>query len=70
MREILDSMDEIDREIIALRNMEQLSNIEAAIVLGIGASTASSRYIRALKKLKVILTDMSAFDGFGAGEES
>lgn len=62
VREVLDGMDDIDREIIALRNFEQLSNIEAANVLGIGASTASSRYVRALKKLKEFLGEMSAFE--------
>ena len=62
VRHVLDGMEQIDREIIALRNFEQLSNIEAASVIGIGASTASSRYIRALKKLKAILGDMPAFD--------
>jgi len=62
VREVLDGMEDVDREIIALRNFEQLSNIEAAGVIGIGASTASSRYLRALKKLKAILGEMSAFD--------
>jgi RNA polymerase sigma-70 factor (ECF subfamily) len=69
VRDVLESMDEIDREVIALRNFEQLSNLEAASVLGIGASAASSRYIRALKKLKDVLSDMPAFDEFAARQE-
>jgi RNA polymerase sigma-70 factor (ECF subfamily) len=56
LRQALDSMDLIDREVIALRNFEQLSNGEAAQVLGIDESAASKRYIRALKRLKDVLS--------------
>ncbi len=51
----LNGMDEMDREIIALRHFEELSNVEAAQVLGLEPSAASKRYIRALKRLKEIL---------------
>ncbi len=51
----LNGMDEMDREIIALRNFEELSNAEAAQVLGLEPSAASKRYIRALKRLQQIL---------------
>jgi RNA polymerase sigma-70 factor, ECF subfamily len=51
----LNGMDEMDREIIALRHFEELSNAEAAQVLGLESSTASKRYIRALKRLQEIL---------------
>jgi RNA polymerase sigma-70 factor (ECF subfamily) len=51
----LNGMDEADREIIALRNFEELSNVEAAQVLGIEPSAASKRYVRALKRLHNIL---------------
>jgi RNA polymerase sigma-70 factor, ECF subfamily len=51
----LNGMDEMDREIIALRHFEELSNAEAARVLGLEPSTASKRYIRALKRLQEIL---------------
>ena len=51
----LNGMDEMDREIIALRHFEELSNAEAAQVLGLEPSTASKRYIRALKRLQEIL---------------
>src|SRR5262249_1999803 len=52
----LDRMDPLDREVLVLRHFEQLSNAEAALVLEIGASAASKRYVRALQKLKEILT--------------
>ena len=51
----LNGMDEMDREIIALRHFEELSNVEAAQVLGLEPSAASKRYIRALKRLQEIL---------------
>src|SRR5271166_649352 len=51
----LNSMDDMDREIIALRHFEELSNVEAAHVLGLEPSAASKRYIRALKRLQEIL---------------
>ncbi len=51
----LNGMDEMDREVIALRHFEELSNVEAAQVLGLETSAASKRYIRALKRLQEIL---------------
>jgi RNA polymerase sigma-70 factor (ECF subfamily) len=51
----LNEMDQIDREILALRHFEQLSNDEAAQALGLSKSTASKRYVRALQRLKEIL---------------
>lgn len=55
LEEALNDMEPMDREVLALRNFEQLSNGEAARVLEISESAASNRYIRALKRLKVIL---------------
>jgi RNA polymerase sigma-70 factor (ECF subfamily) len=52
------SMDEIDREALALRHFEQLNNAEAAQVLGIEERAAAKRYVRALKRLKDLLADM------------
>lgn len=52
----LESMEPTDREILALRHYEQLSNGEAAIVLNLDKSAASKRYARALVRLKEILT--------------
>jgi RNA polymerase sigma-70 factor (ECF subfamily) len=51
----LNGMDAMDREIIALRHFEELSNVEAAQVLGLEPPAASKRYIRALKRLHEIL---------------
>jgi len=58
LRAVLDSMDAIDREVLALRHFEQLTNAEAAAVLQIGERAAAKRYLRALKRLKDILAQM------------
>lgn len=51
----LDSMEEIDREVLLLRHFEELSNKEVAAVLGIQENAASNRYVRALARLKGLL---------------
>jgi RNA polymerase sigma-70 factor (ECF subfamily) len=58
LQEALNSMDPLDREVLVLRHYEQLSNGEAALVLGLDKSAASKRYARALIRLKDILTHM------------
>src|SRR5262245_52083459 len=61
---LLNGMDPIDREVLALRHFEDLSNAETAAVLGIQKSAASNRYIRALKRLKDLLDALpGGFDG-------
>jgi RNA polymerase sigma-70 factor (ECF subfamily) len=56
LQEALNSMDPLDREVLALRHFEPLTRAESAIVLGIEASAAGKRYMRALKRLKEILS--------------
>jgi RNA polymerase sigma-70 factor (ECF subfamily) len=51
-------MDPIDREVLALRHHEQLTSAEAAQVLGIQERAASKRYLRALERLREMLSDM------------
>jgi RNA polymerase sigma-70 factor (ECF subfamily) len=58
LQEALNSLDPIDREVLALRHFEELSNTEAAAVLGLDKSAASKRYARALIRLKEILASM------------
>jgi RNA polymerase sigma-70 factor (ECF subfamily) len=52
----LESMDEIDREVLVLRHFEDLSNKEVAELLEIGENAASNRYVRALGRLKGLLS--------------
>ena len=58
VQEALNGMDPIDREVLALRHFEHLSNDDTAQVLGLSKSAASNRYIRALKRLKEILSSI------------
>ena len=55
LQEALNSMDPLDREVLALRHFEQMSNAEAARVLGLQEPAAAKRYVRALKRLRLIL---------------
>jgi len=58
LQEALNRMDALDREVLVLRHFEQLSNAEAARVLDIQEAAASKRYIRALRRLKEILSGL------------
>jgi RNA polymerase sigma-70 factor, ECF subfamily len=61
LQEALNSMEAIDREILTLRHFEELNNNEVAEVLGLQKAAASNRYIRALKRLKDVLSSMPGF---------
>ena len=56
LQEALNGMDPLDREVLALRHFEQLSWAETAQTMGITEGAASKRYVRALKRLKTILS--------------
>jgi RNA polymerase sigma-70 factor, ECF subfamily len=58
VQEALNSLEPLDREILALRHFEQTSRAEAAEILGISTEAAAKRYFRALKKLKDVLGAM------------
>lgn len=64
LQQVLNAMDPLDREILALRHFEELSNDEIATVLNLSKSAASNRYVRALKRLK---EELSRFPGFFDG---
>jgi RNA polymerase sigma-70 factor (ECF subfamily) len=61
LQEILNGIDPMDREILALRHFEGLSNGEAAQVLGLSKQAASNRYIRALGRLRDLLGRVPGF---------
>jgi RNA polymerase sigma-70 factor (ECF subfamily) len=58
VQEALNSMGPHDREVLILRHFEELSNSEAAHVLGIKPSAAVNRYVRAIKRLKDVFQGM------------
>jgi RNA polymerase sigma-70 factor, ECF subfamily len=55
----INSLNELDREVIALRHFEQLTNLQVAEILNLSPTAASNRYIRALSRLSETLTDSS-----------
>jgi RNA polymerase sigma-70 factor, ECF subfamily len=61
VQEALNSMDPIDREVLALKHFEQLSTSEIAQVLGLSKAGAGSRYLRAIKRLRDILERIPGF---------
>jgi RNA polymerase sigma-70 factor (ECF subfamily) len=62
LQEALNGMDPTDREVLALRHFEELTNNEVAAVLGLTKAAASNRYVRALKRLKEILSALPVID--------
>ena len=68
LRAALEDMDPIDREVLALRHFEELTNSEVAEELEIQQKAASIRYVRALRRLKDLLGGISGFaENFGRG---
>jgi len=61
LQEALNSMDDMDREVLVLRHFEQLTNVETAEVLGLHERAASKRYVTALRRLKDILGTIPGF---------
>ena len=58
IQEALNTLDPIDREVLALKHFEELSRAETAQVLGISPEAAAKRYFRALKRLKEVLSSI------------
>ena len=58
VQEALNALDPLDREVVALRQFEELSRAETAQVLGITEEAGAKRYIRALRRLKAVLAAM------------
>lgn len=61
LEKTLAEMNELDREVIAMRNFEELSNLETAKSLGIEPAAASKRYLRALKRLREIMEKAKSY---------
>jgi RNA polymerase sigma-70 factor (ECF subfamily) len=53
----VDMLEESDRQIVLLRHFEHLSTAEAAEVLGLSKPAAGMRYLRAMRRLRVLLDD-------------
>src|SRR5262245_48847850 len=55
----IDRLDDDDREILMMRHFEQLTNSEAADILGLSPPAAGMRHLRALRKLRQVLGEAS-----------
>jgi RNA polymerase sigma-70 factor (ECF subfamily) len=63
VEQAMERMDPTDREVLALRHFEELTNAEVAEALGIQQKAASMRYVRALRRLKEILAQLPGLAG-------
>jgi RNA polymerase sigma-70 factor, ECF subfamily len=61
LQDALNSMDALDREVLALCHFEELRDNEVAAVLGIDRTAVTLHYVRALKRLKEILNSIPGF---------
>ena len=57
IRDVMQRLSREDRRIVILRGIEQISNQDAALVLDEPPATVSTRYRRALEKLRNLLPD-------------
>jgi RNA polymerase sigma-70 factor (ECF subfamily) len=53
----VEMLEEDDRQIVLLRHFEHLSTAEAADVLGLSKPAAGMRYLRAMRRLRVLLDE-------------
>jgi len=65
LQQALSQMDPIDREILTLRHVEEFSNNEVAQLLELKKSAASNRYVRALQRLRSILSKVDGMSDAG-----
>ena len=61
--EALDTMEDVDREVLTLRHFERMSIAETAGILGISESAASRRHVRALARLQKHMKPSTRDDG-------
>ena len=51
-------MREVDREVLAMRHFEQLTNAEVARILEISEPSAHARYVGAARRLQSMLSEL------------
>lgn len=66
LHEVLSQLDPMDREVLALRHFEHLTNSEVSTTLNLSVSAASKRYIRALDHLRTALSTTTCLLGENA----
>jgi RNA polymerase sigma-70 factor (ECF subfamily) len=63
VRAALEGLSAQEREVLALRYLEQLSAREVGAVVGVNESTAKKRALRALQRLRDVLEEVSPEEG-------
>jgi len=63
LQEALNSMNDVDREVLALRHFEQLGNAQVAEILDLSPTAASNRYLRAAARLSEIMQRLNPKTG-------
>ena len=56
LHDALTLLDDDDREMILMRHYEQLANQEVAVALGLSEAAASMRYLRAIRRLRDLMS--------------
>ena len=56
-QQAVERLEEQDREIVLMRHFEEMSNQEVAEVLNLSAAAASMRYLRAMRRLRAMLSE-------------
>ena len=54
-KDVLEQLDDDDREILLMRHFQQMSNQEVATTLGLSEPAAGMRHLRALRRLRALL---------------
>jgi len=62
-RGALEQLGEDEREVLVLRHFEHLTNAETAQALGLSEPAAGMRYLRALRRIRVVLGTPPAREG-------
>jgi RNA polymerase sigma-70 factor (ECF subfamily) len=52
----LGELEPVDRDVLMMRHFEHMTNSEVAEVLGLSQPAAGMRYLRALRRVRAILT--------------
>ena len=63
LHEAIEGMKAIDREVLALRHFEMLTNKEVARVLELTEPGATLRYVRAVTRLRSLLEELDIAPG-------
>ncbi len=58
VQEVLAQLKRIDREVLWMRHFDQLPFADLALLLHISENAAMKRYVRALRRLEVLLPDL------------